>query len=86
LYPSRHQRLTRTRAAAKVLLSKERTHEPNYKQIIGAALIVFALGGGAGLAQGIMARQDACRPDMFWLCGSYTPDVGQIVGCLRGNK
>jgi hypothetical protein len=55
-------------------------------KIIGAALIVFTLGGGAALAQGTMAEQDACRPDVFRLCGSYIPDVGQIVACLRGNE
>ena len=55
-------------------------------RIIGAALIVFTLGGGAALAQGTMAQQDACRPDVFRLCGSYIPDVGQIVACLRGNE
>jgi len=54
--------------------------------IIGAVLIVFTLGGGAALAQGAMAEQDACRPDVFRLCGSYIPDVGQIVACLRGNE
>ena len=25
-------------------------------------------------------------PDVFRLCGSYIPDVGQIVACLRGNE
>ena len=55
-------------------------------KIIGAALIVFTLGGGAALAQGTMAEQDACRPEVFRLCGSYIPDVGQIVACLRGNE
>jgi hypothetical protein len=55
-------------------------------KIIGAALIVFTLGGGAALAQGTMAEQDACRLDVFRLCGSYIPDVGQIVACLRGNE
>ena len=55
-------------------------------KIIGAALIVFTLGGGAALAQGTMAQEDACRPDAFRLCGSYIPDVGQIVACLRGNE
>ena len=53
-------------------------------KIIGAALIVFTLGGGAALAQGT-TQEDACRPDVFRLCGSYIPDVGQIVACLRGN-
>jgi hypothetical protein len=33
-----------------------------------------------------MAQQDACRPDVFRLCGSYIPDVGRIVACLRGNE
>jgi hypothetical protein len=55
-------------------------------KIIGAALIVFTLGGGAARAQGSMAQQDARRPDVFRLCGSYIPDVGQIVACLRGNE
>jgi hypothetical protein len=55
-------------------------------KIVGAALIVFTLGGSAALAQGTMAQEDACRPDAFRLCGSYIPDVGQIVACLRGNE
>ncbi|MDB5604281.1 MAG: hypothetical protein JWP25_1181 [Bradyrhizobium sp.] len=46
-------------------------------KIIGAALIVFTLGGGAALAQGTMAQQNACRPDVFRLCGRDNPDVGQ---------
>jgi hypothetical protein len=55
-------------------------------KIIGAALIVFTLDGGAALAQSTMAQQDACRPDVLRLCGSYIPDAGQIVACLRGNE
>jgi hypothetical protein len=55
-------------------------------RIVGAALIVFTLGGGTALAQATMAQQDACRPDVFRLCGNYIPDVGQIVACLRGNE
>jgi hypothetical protein len=55
-------------------------------KIVGAALIVFTLGGGAALAQGTMTQEDACRPDVFRLCGSYIPHVGQIVACLRGNE
>jgi hypothetical protein len=53
---------------------------------IVAALIALALGGGAALAQGTMAQQDACRPDVFRLCGSYIPDVGQIIACLHGKE
>jgi hypothetical protein len=55
-------------------------------KIVGVALIVFTLGGGAAFAQGTMTQEDACRPDVFRLCGSYIPDVGQIVACLRGNE
>jgi hypothetical protein len=55
-------------------------------KIVGAALIAFTLGGGAALAQGTMAQQDACRSDVFRLCGNYIPDVGQIVACLHGNE
>jgi hypothetical protein len=55
-------------------------------KIIGVAMIVFTLGSGAALAQGTMAQQDACRPDVFRLCGNYIPDAGQIVACLRGNE
>jgi hypothetical protein len=55
-------------------------------KIVGVALIVFTLGGGAAFAQGTMTQEDACRPDVFRLCGSYIPDVDQIVACLRGNE
>jgi hypothetical protein len=55
-------------------------------QRTGAALITFAFGTGAAFAQGTMAQQDACRPDVFRLCSSVIPNVGEIVACLRGNE
>ena len=55
-------------------------------KIVGAALIVFMLGGGAALAQGTMTQEDACRPDVFRLCGNSIPDVGEIVACLCHNE
>ena len=55
-------------------------------KIISAALIVLTLGVGEALAQATMAQQEACRPDVFRLCGSDIPDVGRIVACLRGNE
>jgi hypothetical protein len=55
-------------------------------KIIGAALIVFTLGGSEALAQATMAQQEACQPDVFRLCGSDIPDVSRIVACLRGNE
>ena len=53
---------------------------------LGAALVALALGSGAAFAQGTMAQQDACRPDVFRLCSNFIPDVGEIVACLRGNE
>jgi len=55
-------------------------------QLIGVALVVLAIGGGAASAQGTMQQQNACRPDVFRLCGSYIPNVGAIVACLKGNE
>ena len=55
-------------------------------RLIGAALITFTLGMGAAFAQGTVAQQDACRPDVFRLCSSFIPDVGEIVACLHGNE
>jgi len=58
----------------------------NSTKLMSTALIVFAIGGGAASAQGSMQQQDACRPDVFRLCSSFIPDVGQIVACLRDNE
>jgi hypothetical protein len=52
----------------------------------GIALTAMLMAGGAALAQGTEAQQDACRPDVFRLCSSYIPDVGEIVACLRSNE
>ena len=59
----------------------------NSLRLIGVALVGFAIcGSGAAFAQGTMQQQNACRPDVFRLCGSYIPNVGEIIACLRGNK
>ena len=56
-------------------------------KITSVALIVLTLGVNEGLAQATTtAQQEACRPDVFRLCGSDIPDVGRIVACLRGNE
>jgi hypothetical protein len=54
--------------------------------MVSMALAVFAIGSGAASAQGTMQQQDACRPDVFRLCSSYIPDVGEIVACLRDHE
>jgi hypothetical protein len=53
---------------------------------VGIALAAIVMAGGTACAQGTVAQQDACRPDVFRLCSSYIPDVGEIVTCLRGNE
>lgn len=58
----------------------------NSIKMAGTALAVLAIGGGAASAQGTMQQRDACRPDVFRLCSSYIPDVGEILVCLRDNK
>lgn len=55
-------------------------------RMAGIALAATVLAAGTAFAQGTMAQQDACRPDVFRLCSSYIPDVGEIVACLRGNE
>jgi hypothetical protein len=53
---------------------------------IAFAAATFALMTSVAFAQGTQSQQDACRPDVFRLCTSFIPDVGQIVACLRGNE
>ena len=59
----------------------------NWFRIMGAVMVASAIGGSAdAFAQGTMQQQNACRPDVFRLCASHIPNVGEIVGCLRGNE
>ncbi|WP_426610594.1 hypothetical protein [Bradyrhizobium sp. McL0616] len=51
-----------------------------------AVAVAMSTIGTSAFAQGTMQQQNACRPDVFRLCGSYIPNVGAIVGCLRGNE
>jgi hypothetical protein len=36
--------------------------------------------------RGSHAQQEACKPDVFRLCGHAIPDVTNIVACLRHNR
>jgi hypothetical protein len=51
-------------------------------KLIAVVTVTLALGGSA-FAEGTAAQRNACRPDVFRLCGSYIPNVGRIVACLR---
>lgn len=57
-----------------------------FTKMVSFALGAIVMAGGTAFAQGTMAQRDACRPDVFRLCSSYIPDVGEIVTCLRGNE
>jgi hypothetical protein len=68
-------------------ISMEITMNMRPIKLIAAAVAALTIGGsGAAFAQGTMQQQNACRPDVFRLCGSYIPNVGEIVACLRGNE
>ncbi|MFT4115359.1 hypothetical protein [Bradyrhizobium sp.] len=57
---------------------------PKLARVLTIALAVAAIGTSA-FAQGTMQQQNACRPDVFRLCGSRIPNVEAIVACLRDN-
>jgi hypothetical protein len=56
--------------------------------VLGAALpIALSIMGPAGaFAQGTPEQQEACKPDVFRLCGNFIPDVDRIVACLKTNE
>ena len=44
--------------------------------LIAIAVVAASIGGSdAAVAQGTMQQQNACEPDVFRLCGNYTPNV-----------
>jgi hypothetical protein len=59
---------------------------PKPMQLISFAVIAAALGSNASFARSTMSEQQACEPDVFRLCSNFTPNVGEIVACLRGNE
>ena len=58
------------------------------KFYLGAALsIALSIMSQSGaLAQGTPEQQEACKPDVFRLCGNFIPDVDRIVACLKANE
>ena len=54
-----------------------------------AAVLSFALfimGQNGASAQGTPEQQEACKPDVFRLCGNFIPNVDAIIACLRANE
>jgi hypothetical protein len=48
------------------------------------ALSVF--GASPAHAQGTPEQQEACKPDVFRLCGNFIPNVEPIIACLKANE
>jgi hypothetical protein len=53
---------------------------------VAVAVAVVTFGSSASFAQSAMTQRRACEPDVFRLCSSFIPNVGEIVSCLRNNE
>ena len=55
---------------------------------LGAVLsfALFIMGQNGASAQGTPEQQEACKPDVFRLCGNFIPNVEPIIACLRANE
>jgi hypothetical protein len=61
----------------------------NHRAIYLTAVLSLALlimGPIGASAQGTPEQQEACKPDVFRLCGNYIPNVDLIIACLKANK
>src|SRR4051812_47641191 len=55
---------------------------------LGAALLIAAslTNLNRAAAQGTPEQQEACKPDVFRLCGNFIPNVEPIIACLKANE
>src|SRR3954471_4980102 len=55
---------------------------------LGAALAIAfsSIGHSPAFAQGTPEQQEACKPDVFRLCGNFIPNVEPIIACLKANE
>jgi hypothetical protein len=53
---------------------------------MAVAITLPIMGQNGALAQGTPEQQEACKPDVFRLCGNFIPDVDRIVACLETNE
>src|SRR3954453_4361019 len=55
---------------------------------LGAALVaaLSSIGLTPAAAQGTAEQQEACKPDVFRLCGNFIPNVEPIIACLKANE
>jgi hypothetical protein len=50
------------------------------------ATALSSVGLTQALAQGTPEQQEACKPDVFRLCGNFIPNVDAIIACLKTNE
>lgn len=50
------------------------------------SLALSIMDQNRAFAQGTPEQQEACKPDVFRLCGNFIPDVDRIVACLKANE
>lgn len=50
---------------------------------LSVAFILSVPGAAFAQNQGTFEQQEACKPDVFRLCGNYIPDADRITACLR---
>lgn len=55
---------------------------------LGAALLIASslTNLDRAAAQGTPEQQEACKPDVFRLCGNFIPNVEPIIACLKANE
>jgi hypothetical protein len=55
---------------------------------LGAALLIALsfTSPDRAAAQGTPEQQEACKPDVFRLCGNFIPNVEPIIACLKANE
>jgi hypothetical protein len=61
----------------------------DYRGIYLGTPLVIALslmGVHRAAAQGTPEQQEACKPDVFRLCGNFIPNVDAIIACLKANE
>jgi hypothetical protein len=53
-----------------------------------AALLIACsfLSPDRAAAQGTPEQQEACKPDVFRLCGNFIPNIEPIIACLKANE
>jgi len=52
--------------------------------VLSFALLIMGQNGAS--AQGTPEQQEACKPDVFRLCGNFIPNVEPIIACLKANE